>query len=311
MKVERRKFLGTAIASTAGAVATGQFAVAEPVAVPLSTDPTAMVPLTKDIQVTRIGMGTGMKGWYRVSNLTRRGHDHTIMMLRRAYDEGIRLFDMADLYGIHNYVAEALKDKPRDSYTLVSKIWFHPRGLTEEERPDADVCVRRFLKELNTDYIDVVHLHCQMKREWPTEMRKQMDLLEELKQKGVIRAHGCSCHSVPALEAAAEEPWVDVINTRINPEGVKMDGPPEKVVPAQKKVKAAGKGIIGMKVIGEGAFAKDPEKRKKSVEFVMGLGIIDAMVVGFEVPEEIVEFKQRVKDVLVAQAEAKKASQPA
>ena len=77
-----------------------------------------------------------------------------------------------------------MKGKPRDSYTLVTKLWFQPKGLPEPERPDADVCVARFLKELDTDYIDIVQIHCQTSAKWPEEMRKQMDLLEDLKQQG-------------------------------------------------------------------------------------------------------------------------------
>ena len=83
-----------------------------------------------------------------------------------------------------------------------------------------------------------------MSGNWPTEMRKQMDLLEDLKRKGVIRAHGASIHSIEALEAAATETWVDVIHARVNIYRHRTDGPMEKVVPLLKKVYAAGKGII-------------------------------------------------------------------
>jgi len=68
-----------------------------------------------------------------------------------------------------------------------------------------------------------------------------MDSLAQLKSKGIIRAHGVSCHSLAALEAAAAEPWVDSVHARINPFGMSMDDKPDKVVPVLKKLHAAGK----------------------------------------------------------------------
>jgi aryl-alcohol dehydrogenase-like predicted oxidoreductase len=132
---------------------------------------------------------------------------------------------------------------------------------------------------------------------WPEELRKQMDILAKLKDQGVIRAHGVSCHSIPALEAAANEPWVDSVHTRINPYGLSMDGAPEKVVPVLKKLHAAGKGVVGMKIIGEGRLRNDDEKRDASARFVLGLGCVDVLNIGFEKVEEIDDFAARVRRV--------------
>ena len=124
-----------------------------------------------------------------------------------------------------------------------------------------------------------------------------MDGLAKLKDKGVIRAHGVSCHSVAALEAAAAEPWVDSVHTRINPYGMRMDDKPEKVVPVLKKLHAAGKGVVGMKIIGEGQLRNEPEKRDESARFVLGLGCVDILNIGFEKIEEIDDFAGRVSKV--------------
>lgn len=294
MEIRRREFLGGAVAGAAGALVSGALPEPAKATAVISGDPVAVVPLGKHLKVTRIGFGTGMRSWDQMSNLTRRGRKHTLDTLRYAYDHGIRFFDMADLYGIHGYMPEALAGKPRDSYTLSTKIWFHPGGIASKERPDADVMIRKFLGELKTDYLDLVQIHCMTSRNWPQEMRKQMDLMEAMKEKGLIRAHGISCHSTPAMEAAAEEPWVDVLHARINPYGVRMDGPAEQVVPVLKKVHAAGKGVIGMKICGEGTFGKEAEKREKSVDFALGLGCVDVMIVGFEEADEIAQFKANV-----------------
>jgi aryl-alcohol dehydrogenase-like predicted oxidoreductase len=66
--------------------------------------------------------------------------------------------------------------------------------------------IRRFRKELGTDYIDVFLMHCLTEGDWTNRYRGVMDVLSEAKQKGIIRAHGCSCHSIEALRAAAASP---------------------------------------------------------------------------------------------------------
>lgn len=298
MHVTRRAFLSEAALTGASlVVANGVESVAETPSPP-SRDPLAIVPLGKHLRTTRIGIGFGMRAWNRQSDLTRRGLDHAERVTRYAYDVGIRLFDNADLYGSHAFVGRALRDKPRDSYVLVSKLWFHPGGIPDDERGDADVVVKRFLKEFNTDYIDLVQIHCMMNGEWTTTMRRQMDLLEDLKQKGLIKAHGVSCHAVSALQAAAASDWVDVVHARVNHLGTKMDDKPEVVLPVLKKLHDSGKGVIGIKLVGEGAFRNDPELRRRAVECALQSKSVDAMVVGFELAEEIDDFKQTVAKVL-------------
>jgi aryl-alcohol dehydrogenase-like predicted oxidoreductase len=249
------------------------------------------------LKVSRFCMGTGVHGFNRQSNATRMGKEKFESLIQGAHDRGVRMYDLADLYGTHPYLMPALKGLPRDKYAVVTKIWFKSGGLPEPERPDADVAVTRFLKEIGTDYLDLVLLHCVTSPTWPDELRKQMDLMAKLKDKGVIRAHGVSCHSIAALEAAAAEPWVDSVHTRINPYGMSMDGPPEKVVPVLKKLHAAGKGVVGMKLIGEGRLRNDEEKRSESARFVLGLGCVDVLNVGFEKVEEIDDFADRVRKV--------------
>jgi aryl-alcohol dehydrogenase-like predicted oxidoreductase len=181
--------------------------------------------------------------------------------------------------------------------TIVSKIWFRPGGIPDQERPNADVVLARFLKEIGTDYLDLVLLHCVESATWPEDLRRQMDILAQLKQKGIIRAHGVSCHSIPALEAAAAEPWVDSVHARINPFRMSMDGPPEKVAAVLQKLHAAGKGVVGMKIIGEGRLRNDEEKRDASARYVLGLGCVDVLNIGFEKVEEIDDLAGRVRKV--------------
>ncbi len=284
MRVDRREFFGAAAVGAAGILAAEQTNIVAGE----QDDAPATSPLVKSLRKIRFGLGTGMKGWQRQSNQTRLGEKKFRELLLYAYDHGLRLFDMADLYGTHAHVARAMKGKPRESYFLTTKIWFRTGGVSEPERPDADVYVRRFLKELQTDYIDLVHIHCQSDADWPRQMRKQMDVLADLKRKGLIRGHGASIHSIAAMEAAAAEPWVDAVNARVNQYRQRTDGPMEKVVPILKRLHAAGKGIIAMKLNGEGTL--DARQREATFRFASGLDCVDAMIVGFEKPAEIDEF---------------------
>ena len=76
-----------------------------------------------------------------------------------------------------------------------------------------------------------------------------------------------------------------------------MDGPAEKVAPVLKAAHQAGKGVVGMKLIGEGRFRRSETARDRSVRYVLGLGCVDTMVVGFEKLAEIDDFAARVRKV--------------
>src|ERR1035437_7121436 len=201
MRIQRREFVKRSALSIGGILAGVQLTrAAEPK--PSQFDPYETVPLGRTkLKVSRFCLGTGMHGGNRESDHTRMGKQRFDALIQGAYDRGLRLFDMADLYGTHPYLIPALKGIPRDKYAIVTKIWVHPGGLPEAERPTADVVVARFLKEIGTDYLDLVLLHCVSSPKWPDELRPQMADLSKLKDKGVIRAHGVSCHSVGALEA--------------------------------------------------------------------------------------------------------------
>lgn len=296
-RIQRREFLQRSLAGAGALAWQGTFAAEAPRRV----DPFGEVRLGKtDLKLSRICMGTGVRGGNRQSNHTRMGREKCEALIRGAYERGVRTFDLADMYGTHPYVIPALRDIPREKFAVITKIWFRPGGIPEKERPDPDVLVKRFLDELKTDYIDLLLLHCVESAAWPKELERQMEMMAKLKQKGVIRAHGLSCHSLVALEKAIDVPWVDSVHARINPYGTRMDGPAEKVAPVLQKLHAAGKGVVGMKLIGEGEFRNSEEKRDHSVQYVLGLGCVDILNVGFEKTEEIDDFAGRVRKAKVA-----------
>ena len=262
-----------------------------------SADPMQRVVLGKSgLNPTLLGVGTGVSGGSRSSFLTRQDATKSIATLRHAYDRGFRMFDCADTYGTHPLVAEALKGMERDKLTITSKIWTREGGIPESERPDANIVVDRFRKELKTDYIDLVQLHCMVDTGWTDAERRQMDILDDLKSKGIIRAHGVSVHTLDAMKTAVADPWVDVLHARINPYGIAMDKPdPEEVVEVIHQMHSKGKGVIGMKLVGNGDLRNESEKIDHSLRFVLGLGSVDMMIIGFETSAQIDNYLDRTE----------------
>lgn len=301
MELNRRGFIQTTAAAAGGLML--QKALAQAPAPKAKVNPYEIVPLGKTgLKVSRIGAGTGMRGGNRQSNHTRMGFEAFEKLLHGEWERGVRLFDLADMYGAHPFFAKAMKKFPRDQYAIVSKIWVRSGGIPEKERPDADVVIERFRKELDTDYIDICQIHCMTDKDWTTQQKKQMDIMDACKTKGWIKTHGVSIHSLEALQLCAVTPWVDVVHTRINKFGVAMDGKVDEVVPILKKIHDAGKGVIGMKMVGEGKFGADAAKKAESVQFVLGLGCVDAMIVGFEKIEQIDDYAMHVEKGLAALA---------
>ena len=211
------------------------------------------------IKTSRLAVGTGTVGYDHHSNQTALGVKGLSDLLLNGYDRGLRFFDTADSYGSHPHVAEALKHVPRDKVTVLTKTWARDPATA---RADLD----RFRRELGTDYLDICLMHCLTEADWPTRYRGVMDVFEEAKQKGIIRAHGCSCHSIEALRAAAKSPWVEVDFARINPIGSHMDADPQTVISVLREMKAAGKAVVGMKILGQGDLAKRQDEAIKLIK---------------------------------------------
>jgi aryl-alcohol dehydrogenase-like predicted oxidoreductase len=236
------------------------------------------------IQTSRLAMGTGTVGSGPHSHQTALGIEGLSALLLNGYDHGLRFFDAADSYGSHPHVAEALKHVPRDKVTVLTKSWARDAAGMRAD-------LERFRRELGTDYLDICLMHCVTEADWTDRFQGAMDVLPEAKQKGTIRTHGCSCHSIEALRAAAKSPWVEIDLARINPVGAYMDSDPATVVSVLKEMKSAGKAVVGMKILGQGTLRN---RQDEGIKYALSLGLLDAFTIGAESKQEQEDLIRRI-----------------
>ena len=229
------------------------------------------------IPVSRLCFGTGTNGWNGRSMQTDLGLQELADLLRYAYDRGVTFWDSADQYGSHPHVAGALDDLDRQTVQIATKTCAKTASEAESD-------IDRYLRELGTNYLDVVLLHCMSDSNWTETHAGAMEVLRDRKEAGVIRAHGVSCHDLGALRRAAEIPWVEVVLARINHAGKNMDGSPKKVVPVLEQMDDAGIGVYGMKVLSLGKL-----KPEGAIDYALDLPSLDAITIGMKSRREVDE----------------------
>ena len=185
-------------------------------------------------------------------------------------------------------VKAALKELPKGEMFVQTKLWSRN---AEQAKADLD----RIREELGMETLDTVLIHCMTKDGWNVDMRPVIDVYLKAKEKGQIRALGVSCHSLEALKVAADTPEIDVHLVRINPFQEKMDDQPDKVSEQIAKMHADNRGVIGMKIFGEGAF-QSRQQRLESIKYVLGLGTVQAFTIGFSKIEQIDETLKLIEE---------------
>jgi aryl-alcohol dehydrogenase-like predicted oxidoreductase len=237
------------------------------------------------LRVTRLAQGTGTSGVGKQSNQTRGlGERGLADLLLAGVDNGVHFWDLADQYGTHPHAKLALGSIKRDQVTILTKTHASSEA---EMRADLD----RFRRELGTDYLDLVLLHNMQSPTWPQEKAGAMAVLSEAKQKGIVRAHGVSCHTLGALRTASETEWVEVDLARLNPVGASMDADPETVVSVLRTMKQKGKGVIGMKILGAGRLRSRVDE---ALQFALAQDVLDCFTIGCENPGELQDLMTRI-----------------
>ncbi|WP_165249494.1 aldo/keto reductase [Paludisphaera soli] len=260
----------------------------------LPAGPQARVVLGKTgIETSLIGMGSGTVGGGQSSNQTKLGVKGFTKVVRHALDHGVTLFDVADQYGSHVYLREALKGVPREQYQIQTKT-HATDAVTARDH------LQRYRLELGVDYIDVLLLHCMTKDGWDHEHTGAMEALMQAKEEKLIRAHGTSCHGMDPLRTSAKLPFVEVDLARINPEGLIMDDKkPDEVASVLEEMHNAGKGVIGMKILGEGKI-NEPGRIDASLRYVLGLGTVDSFIIGFQSTDQVDDILKRTEAAIGA-----------
>jgi 1-deoxyxylulose-5-phosphate synthase len=239
------------------------------------------------IEVSRLAMGSGTHGGGGASDQTRLGVAGFAAVLTHGYDNGLTFLETADAYGAHPHVAEAIRQVGRQNVVVLTKT-------AAQTAAGAQADLDRFRRELGIDMIDIVLLHNKQRATWTTDCAGAMDVLSAAKESGVIRAHGVSCHTLSALQLAARTPWVDIDLARINPDGLHMDSDPATVINLLKQMKAAGKGVIGMKILGEGQLSNAVDR---AITYAVGLDSIDAFTIGFTSNTQLDQVMQKIATV--------------
>jgi aryl-alcohol dehydrogenase-like predicted oxidoreductase len=248
-----------------------------------ATDRVKLGPM--GVELSRLAMGTGTNGGGGSSNQTKKlGVQGLADMMKAGYDEGLTFWDSADQYGSHPHLREALKSVAREKVTILSKTH---ASTAKEAKADMD----RFRRELNTDYIDILLLHAMMDGNWPERKKGAMEAIGEAREKGIVRTHGTSCHTLEAIQTAARTPWVQVDLARINNYQVAMDAEPSTVIRVLREMKAAGKGVIGMKILGAGRLRT---KADECLQFALSLDCVDCFTIGAESRAEVVDLVKKI-----------------
>ena len=120
--------------------------------------------------------------------------DDCTRIVRQALDLGYTHIDTADMYGNHEQVGAGIRGVERSSFFLTSKV-----GPEHLRHDDTIAVCERSLRELGTDYLDMLLIH------WPNKaipMLETFEAMSELTQRGLIRSAGVSNFVAARLDEA-------------------------------------------------------------------------------------------------------------
>lgn len=152
-----------------------------------------------DLTVSEISLGTWLTFGVGIER------EKAIASLNQAFDLGINFIDTANAYGYgaaESLLGEALKDRPRDSYVLGTKV-FVPMSETDYglSRAQIEKQLDASLKRLNTDYVDLYQCH---RYDVETPLEETMEALTDAVKAGKVRYIGFSEWSPQQIQASLD-----------------------------------------------------------------------------------------------------------
>ncbi|MFX0069585.1 MAG: aldo/keto reductase [Candidatus Hermodarchaeota archaeon] len=167
------------------------------------------------LKVSVMGLGGG--GPSRIGKGTGKTSKESITLIRYALDHGINIIDTAELYRTEKIVGEALKGRERESLILSTKKTIFANLNSEQ----VEKAFNKSLKALNTDYIDIYHLHAVMLEDYDRVIPKIIPTFQKLKEEGLIHFIGITerfdldpQHRM--LQRALQDDYWDVIMVGFN-----------------------------------------------------------------------------------------------
>lgn len=210
-------------------------------------------------------------------------------ILSNAFNNGLNFWDTSDNYGTHPHIKEAFLTVSRKKVVLSTKT--HAKNNKEIRHS-----VERSLKELDTNYIDILFMHGIDTLE---DLEKQHGALLELialKAEGIIKAVGISTHSYPILEKLVIMPEIDIILTNYNKFEDHMDASLEAYSKALQFGFDQGKGILVMKTLGEGRLA---HYFKETMLYNLSQPFIHSVLVGITTQNDLKELLTHFSSCLI------------
>lgn len=300
-KFTRKKFLKTSCTGFTGLVA---FDILKKKPLPLWNNSDRVLEKRQlgrcGIEATALGYGAA------------RSMEPSLLLI--ALDSGINLIDTGLSYFSGNnqrMIGETLQGKRKD-VIIQSKIHINLRGRdsseqsTEAIRKSLEHNFQECLEALKTDYIDIMLIH------QPPDIRTLtnetvMEFFTSLKEKGIIRAHGFSCHNeIPLLESANESRFYDIIMLPYNHKGSyvhmlsgrRSEWDQPRVEIELEKAHKNDLGVVAMKTCSAGPYAfadGQAPSFKGALEWVLDHDFISTVAVAMSNWEEIQEDVQAVR----------------
>lgn len=189
---------------------------------------------SSDLRVSEISLGSWLTYGVGVEQ------DRARACLDKAFELGINLIDTANVYGrgaAESFLGEALKDRPRDSYVLATKLW-GDMGNGDQGLSRAQVFkqIDASLTRLRTDYVDLYQCH---RYDPNTPLEETMQALSEVVRSGKVRWLGFSEWAPDQIEAAlamAKDAGVEKFVSSQPQYSILYRRPEKKVIP----ISAAG-----------------------------------------------------------------------